>query len=293
MVHDQFKFLLLDPCTTLRKYLEYEISFHGTANCLTWDSKENLSQSDLPLLSGATNFQVILNLLPLIGDNQLFFNNSSLVNSGAALKHGLIGTERLLVHLTPFFSSSSPLAYANGLFPVESNDELLLNNPLGQEITQRTKQQEPVNILCFCLTDLLDPKGTNTITAFLEECLKTRKPKIPFQESFYPLNCRNAAKLLLRATMMCYWEPTLSGFYDLGPNGTPAFDEVLDFALQSAKKLRPDLTWAKNFDFKNSFDLPPHRQPDLLAFQDSFEIVLPDWKDCVLETVSGYVANLS
>ncbi len=292
MVHDQFKFLLLDPCTTLRKYLEFEISFLGTTDCLTWDSKENLKQSDLPLLSGATTFQIIFNLLPLIGDNQLFFNNSSLVNSGVALKHGLVGSDKLLVHLIPFSSTSSPLAYTKDLFNIESNDELLLNNPLGQEITQKTKQQEPVNILCFCLTNLLDPKGANTITSFLEECLRTKKPKIPFQESFYPLNCRNAAKLLLRATMKCYWEPSLSGFYDLGPNSTPDFVEVLDFALQSAKKIRPDLTWAKHFDFKNSFELPPHREPNLLSFQDSFEIVLPDWKDCVLETVSGYVANL-
>lgn len=292
MVHDQIKFLLLDPCTNLRKYLEYEISAHGSVDCLTWRSQNEFSQSDLPLLSGASNFQVILNLLPLISESSNFFNEPSLCNSGLALKHGLIGSDKLLAHFIPFSSNSSALSYTNGLFSVQTDEELFTKNPFGLEFNPTNETEQPVNIACFCLTDLIDSKGKNSITSFLEECLRKKKPKVPFKESFYPLNCRIAAKLLVRATLMCYWNPSLSGFYEFGPNGTPSFEKVLEFALNSAKKLRPELHWASHFDFVNSQEGTLCRTPDLRAFQDAFEIILPDWKDCVLETVSGFVANL-
>lgn len=292
MDHEQIEFLLLDPGTFFKKYLVYEISQNSSVDCLTWDSKDQFEQSDLPLLSTATNSQVLLNLLPLITDSSKFFKESVLRNSGRALKHGLIGTNKLLVHLIPFSSSSTALSYSKELFSLNSDKELSLHNPIGLELTQQTEKQGPVNILCLSITNLIDPKETNPITSFLGECLRIKKPKISSCDSFYPLSCRLCAKLILRATKMCYWNPSLSGFYELGPNGTPEFIEVLRFALESAKRIRPDLNWAKNFDLKKSSDNPLIKKPDFFAFQDSFEIILPDWKDCVLETVSGYVSSI-
>ncbi len=152
-------------------------------------------------------------------------------------------------------------------------------------------KQEFVPSLVIRLGTLHSAHSDNFITSFLKSAVGKRHVTLRREGLISLISDRLASKMILRLVSKAQSDKKLCGLYYLACSGQASKADVLAYALEAAKKARPDLKWPKVEIRAEQSPLPDHSL-DCLKFQDVCGLILPDWQDGVIETATGYALQI-
>lgn len=254
MTDADYQFVLLGQPEPFEPYLSSEIRKNGS---LLLISEQDIPRSDSSLLSA---------FLTVRKPSIVFFVPET---KGAAAKY-------------------APIAYEAISHSLQDSDSLLVS---WHDMRASIPLNENCHSLMLELPQLLISPGTrNFVTEWIETFL-TRKNVIVREDEYIELiDSRLLSLMSVKAALKALSNPDLCGSYRISANGTPLRSEVIGLICSLLKKILPGRPLAKvQFQLLQT----PHQieEPGNLAFQETFEVILPKWHSCVEETAAAYLAN--
>lgn len=254
MTDADYQFILLGQPEPLEPYLSGEIRKNGP---LLLISEQDIPRSDSSLLSA---------FLTVRKPSIVFFVPES---KGVMAKYALIAYEAAAHALQD--SDSILVCWRNANMPI----------PLD----------ENCHSLTFELPQLLiSPDHKNFVTEWIETFL-TKKRVIVREDDYIDLiDSRLLSLVSVKAALKALSNPDLCGSYRISANGTPLRSEVIEHIRALLTKILPDRSLAK-VQFQQLQTPHQAEEPRNLAFQETFEVILPKWHSCIEETTAAYLAH--
>ena len=158
-----------------------------------------------------------------------------------------------------------------------------------------TKTPFPLNENCHCLTFelpqlLISPDNRNFVTDWIEIFLNRKRVVVKEDDYVDLIDSRLLSLMSVKAALKALSNPDLCGSCRISANGTPLRSEVIEYIRALLSKILPDRHLAK-VQFQQLQIPHPEEEPGNLAFQETFEVILPKWHSCVEETTAAYLAH--
>lgn len=254
MTEDSYQFALLGQPEPFEPYLSSEIRKNGT---LLLISEQDIPRSDSSLLSA---------FLTVRKPSIVFFAPET---KGAQVKYA-----------TAVYEAIS--------HALQDSDSLLVS-------WHDTKALIPLNENCHCLTFelpqlLISPDNRNFVTDWIEIFLNRKRVVVKEDDYVDLIDSRLLSLMSVKVALKALSNPDLCGSFRISANGTPLRSEIIRHIHALLTKILPDRPLAK-VQFQQLQTPHPAEEPGNLAFQETFEVILPKWQSCVEETTAAYLAH--
>lgn len=254
MTDDSYQFVLLGQPEPFEPYLSGEIRKNGSLLLIT---EQDIPRSDSSLLSA---------FLTVRKPSVVFF---ALETKGVSAKY-------------------APIVYEAISHALQDSDSLLVS-------WNDTKTPIPINENCHCLSFelpqlLISPDNRNFVTDWIEIFLNRKRVAVKEDNYVDLIDSRLLSLMSVKAALKALSNRDLCGRYRISANGTPLRSEVIEHIRALLTKILPNRPLAK-VQFQQLQTPHPAEEPGNLAFQETFEVILPKWRSCVEETTAAYLAH--
>ncbi len=275
------RFLVCGTKSAYYTYLVAELEKLGSVTCLTPENFNLVNPGSCAAYVSLFKPDCLINLVLSHDSNK----PDSRITT--ALLHSMIGTDSLLVH----FSDISTFSGNKG----DSYNEADLSDAVTSEALQelgseQLLNQEFVGRLIIRSGVLHSQLSANFITDFLQSCMGKRHVTVNEGNVISLISARLAGKLTADLIKKAFADKSVRSTFNLACIGTPTEGQVLSFALDTAKRLKPDLKWPE-LSIRDKAQPNRNYSYDCRKFQENSYTILPDWQDGVIETVSGFLAT--
>lgn len=279
------RFLIIENRGRLADFLEFELKNHGEVSRISLCDNDNIDIGALSAAVTAFRPDALFNLCALHDEPKNEETKKTVRNMNldlpVALAHGLVGTEGLLVHLSDasVYDGSSSAAFF---------DESNIVNPVTyvgktRAIAEQKLLTSLTHILVLRCDEALIRHEENFAESVLDAAGKRKTLKLRDDLPVSPISERMTAKMIALSAIKTLAEPESEGLYHLGGNRTNEY-QCAAAVVDTARRIAPDKKWADvalSPSSKTTYLCYPAL--DCTAFQESFSVILPDWRDCVTE----------
>lgn len=276
-----------DSNSALPNYLQFELEKFGTVSRIRFPQTKQPDLGQVVAFVTASRPNVIINTVSFNRDI-VSLNDKNLtkvfnIDLPLALYHGTQGSKGIFLHV----SDSSVFNSLNVSTPWLETD---MPNPVSfYGKTRAIIEQQLFSNVGQCilvrLGTLLDSCENNRISSLLTEIFEKRSLKInPFSKTSV-LSPKLASKMLTKLILQSQVNPQLQDLYHLANNGSPTENEIVELITSTIQKIDPTVKLPKislvkegNTGSENSCNAL-----DCTKFQDRLGVILPDWRDSVIE----------
>ncbi len=275
------RFLVCGTKSACYTYLVAELEKLGSVTCLT---PENFNLANpgpcaayVSLFKPDCLINIVLSHDPTKPDSRIT----------TALLHSMIGTDSLFVQFSDISTFSGD---KGGSYKETDLSDAAAPEALHELDSEQLLNQEFVGTLIIRSGVLHSQLSANFITDFLQSCMGKRHMTINEGNVISLISARLAGKLTADLIKKAFADKSVRSTYNLACIGTPTEGQVLSFALDTAKELRPELKWPE-LSIRDKSLSNRNYSYDCRRFQEKSYTILPDWQDGVIETVSGFLAT--
>ncbi|MCD8339349.1 MAG: sugar nucleotide-binding protein [Burkholderiales bacterium] len=205
-----------------------------------------------------------------------------------ALQHGLIGTDAIFIHLsdTNLYAGNKGDLYTEEDVPDLQDLKALQVAKAHQELIE-----EFVHTVVIRSGRILGSTSSCQLKKFINSSLGRRHLTLNPGNRTSLISERQATKLLTHIIKKAVADKNVAGIFNLACIGTPSEFEWQTLALQTARKVRPDLVWPMTA-MRRSYVKEENVGLDCTKFQFATGMILPDWQDAVVEATVNQVGLL-
>ncbi len=275
------RFLVCGTKSACYTYLVAELEKLGSVTCLTPENFNLTNPGSCAAYVSLFKPDCLINLVLSHDSNK----PDSRITT--ALLHSMIGTDSLFVQFSDvsIFSGDKGESYNENDLPDSAN-----HDGLQEIVSEQLLNQEFIGTLIIRSGVLHSQLTPNFITEFMQSCIGKRHMTINVGNVISLISARLAGKLTADLIKKAFADKSVRSVFNLACIGTPTEGQVISFALDTAKRLRPDLKWPK-LSIRDKSQSNKNFSYDCRRFQESTYTILPDWQDGVIETVSGFLAT--
>ena len=128
------------------------------------------------------------------------------------------------------------------------------------------------------------------MTDWIEIFLNRKRVVVKEDDYVDLIDSRLLSLMSIKAALKALSNPALCGSCRISANGTPLRSEVIEYIRALLSKILPDRPLAK-VQYQQLQTSHPAEEAGNLAFQETFEVILPKWHSCVEETTAAYLAH--